>query len=221
MRYRSRPARLLAAAAVSALISSLAVAPSAGNAAVVNVPAPDDITVELVSVNGPGCPVGTAIADVSPDRHAFTIAYDRYIVQSGPGISPVEGRKNCALRVKVHVPNGITFAIAEADYRGFADLSRRAKLVQKASYYFAGNSLTVPVEHVINGEKYDNWQTTDITPVAALIWRPCGEDRLFVINTELRVLRGNDPNKIEWGAMDSTDGSISTVYHMAFRTCPT
>lgn len=220
MKYRmSRPARLLAAAAVSALISSIAVAPSAGNAAVVNVPGPDQITVELVTINGSGCPRNTATVAVSPDHEAFTVAYNEYLVQTGPGISPIEARKNCQLSVKVHVPNGITFAIAQADYRGFADLGRGARLLQKASYYFQGHSETLPVDHWINGAKYDNWQATDVTPVAALVYRPCGENRLLNINTELRVQRGSDRNKIDWGAMDSTDGSIRTVFHLRFRNC--
>ena len=47
----------------------------------------------------------------------------------------------------------------------------------------------------------DNWQTTDSTPVAALVFAPCGVDHNFNINTELRVNAGasNKVSFIEMG----------------------
>ena len=44
--------------------------------------------------------------------------------------------------------------------------------------------------------------------------------RNFNINTELRVTAGSDPSKVSFMTMDSTDGDISTVYHLAWKECP-
>jgi hypothetical protein len=50
---------------------------------------------------------------------------------------------------------------------------------------------------------------------------PGGERRNFNINTELRVSAGSsDPKKTtSFMTMDSTDGSINTTYHFAWKRC--
>lgn len=53
------------------------------------------------------------------------------------------------------------------------------------------------------------------------MWAPCGEERNFNINTELRVNKGSsDPSEMSFMAMDSTDGSIKTIYHFEWMECP-
>jgi len=121
----------------------------------------------------------------------------------------------------VHVPQGFTYAIASADYRGFLSLQPGASATQKASYYFQGSSNTVPKTHPFSGSYNDDWQATDSTDVAQLVWAPCGVLRNFNINTELRVNAGTaNPGKVSFMTMDSTDGNISTTYHMAWKECP-
>jgi Domain of unknown function (DUF4360) len=45
--------------------------------------------------------------------------------------------------------------------------------------------------------------------------------RNFNINTELRVYTGwSNPSSTSLIGMDSTDGSIKTTYHFAWKTCP-
>ncbi|WP_329097902.1 DUF4360 domain-containing protein [Actinomadura citrea] len=66
-----------------------------------------------------------------------------------------------------------------------------------------------------------NWQFSDRTDVSELVFKPCGEDRNFNINTELRVYKGtSDAAKTSFMAFDSTDGSVRTTYHFAWKKCP-
>jgi hypothetical protein len=83
-------------------------------------------------------------------------------------------------------------------------------------------SPTAYINHPFTGPISDDWQNTDITDVAALVYAPCGERRNFNINTELRVGAGtSDPTKTtSFIAMDSTDGNIDTTYHFAWKKCP-
>lgn len=61
---------------------------------------------------------------------------------------------------------------------------------------------------------------TDTVPVAALVFAPCGEERNLNINTELQIDPGtSSPSATSFLAMDSTDGTIRTVYHVALRQC--
>jgi hypothetical protein len=122
----------------------------------------------------------------------------------------------------VNVPQGFTYGIAQADYRGFGHLERGATGMERANYYFQGMSPTAYKTHNYTGPLSDDWQATDTVEVAAIVYSPCGERRNFNINTELRVNAGtSDPKKTtSFMSMDSTDGSIDTVYHFAWKTCP-
>ncbi|MFD9689688.1 DUF4360 domain-containing protein [Kitasatospora sp. NPDC059146] len=183
---------------------------------------PDRIVIDVATVNGSGCPAGTAAVAVSPDNTAFTVTYSSYLAQVGVGSKPTDFRKNCQLDLRVHVPQGFTYAIASADYRGFAHLEQGANGTERANYYFQGDSQTSYQSHRFDGPKDDSWQATDTVDVAALVFAPCGEERNFNINTELRVAGGSSDqaHTTSFMTMDSTDGNINTTYHLAWKQCP-
>ncbi|CAM3862436.1 DUF4360 domain-containing protein [Nocardiopsis rhodophaea] len=204
-------------AGAAALLSSLLAAPASADF-VITPPPPGSIAIDLVTVNGSGCRPGTAAVAVAPDNTAFTVTYSEYLAMAGAGAKPTDSRKNCQLAVQVKVPQGYTYAIARADYRGYADLKKGATGTQKANYYFQGMPETVPVTHNLDGPHADNWQFGDETGV--YVYAPCNAIRNFNINTELRVNAGtSDPNTTSFMAMDSTDGSITTVYHFSWKKC--
>jgi Domain of unknown function (DUF4360) len=182
-------------------------------------PPPDRITVRLVSVRGSGCPANTAEVALAPDKTAFTVTYSHYIVQAGKGTKPTDSRKNCQLMVHVHVPQGFTYAIAQADYRGYANLARNTTGSHITHYYFQGSSDTYHTRHDFRGAYDDFWQATDRVAVDQLVYKKCGEDRDFAINTDMRVA-ASASSPTSWMQMDSTDGSISTIYHFAWKRCP-
>ncbi|KAB1148793.1 DUF4360 domain-containing protein [Streptomyces luteolifulvus] len=210
---------LLLSGAVAALLTTAlpSRAPSGGW----EDPPPDKIIIKIATVNGSGCPQGTTAIAVSEDNTAFTVTYSDYLAQAGGNSDPTAFRKNCQLNLVVHVPQGFTYAIASADYRGFASLQSGASGTQRASYYFQGSPNTATRTHPFSGPYNDNWQATDSTDWAQLVWAPCGVQRNFNINTELRVNAGSQaPGRVSFMTMDSTDGDISTVYHLAWKECP-
>jgi len=185
-------------------------------------PPPDEqIVIDVITVNGSGCPAGTAAVAVAPDNTAFTVTYSNYLAQVGVGARPTDFRKNCQLALEVHVPSGFTYAILQADYRGYAFLMGGATAIQRANYYFQGLTPTTFRNHSFAGPLDDNWQTTDTSDIASVSWAPCGERRFLNINTELRVAAGtsNPATTTSFIAMDSTDGSITTTYHFAWKHC--
>jgi len=207
---------MLSVMAATSLALSLLVAPGAPSTA--DVVPPGQITVDVVTVNGSGCPIGTAAVAVADDNTAFTVTYSDYTAQAGAGSTPTQFRKNCQLNVRVHYPQGFTFGIAKADYRGFASLPRGAKGVQRASYYFSGSSSTTTSTHNITGPKSDNWQFTDQTDVAEIVFAPCGMVRNVNVNSEVRAFT-NSSNEASFVSMDSTDGSVNTRYQFAWKRC--
>ncbi|MGK5734092.1 DUF4360 domain-containing protein [Streptomyces sp. URMC 124] len=209
---------VIGSAAVALLAASIV--PSSATAD--GEPPPDKIVIDVVGVNGSGCPAGTASLTVSPDNTAFTVTYSNYQAQVGVGAKPTDFRKNCQLSLNVHVPQGFTYAVAQADYRGFAHLEKGAAGLERANYYFQGMSQTTYVNHHFTGPLHDNWQTSDTTDIDSVVYAPCGAVRYLNINTELRVDAGTSDTTrtTSFLAMDSTDGSISTLYHFAWKQCP-
>jgi hypothetical protein len=215
--------RLLTYAAAAAL--AFALSPAAAQASSthpLSAPPPGQITISIVTVNGSGCPAGTAAVAVSPDNTAFTVTYSDYLAQVGVGAKPTDRYRNCQLNLSVHVPQGFTYAIASADYRGFADLASGATGTETANYYFQGDPQTTPSSHPFNGPYEDNWEGVDSVPVAALIFAPCGAQRNFNVNTQLLVNPGtsNTSTTNSFMTMDSTDGAVTTIYQFAWKTCP-
>ncbi|WP_370147038.1 DUF4360 domain-containing protein [Kitasatospora sp. GAS206B] len=205
-------------AAVPLLASSMLMGGPAQARALDNTPG---FTVGLVTLNGSGCPAGTANIAVSPDDTAFTVTYSKYLAQVGVGASPIDFRKNCQLVVQVNAPQGFTYAVAEADYRGYAYLANGASSQEQANYYFQGMSPTANVTHSFTGPMDSDWQATDTTSVASLIWAPCGATRDLNINTQLHLNAGtsNLSTTTSFMTMDSTDGSLTTTYHLSWEQC--
>jgi hypothetical protein len=199
--------------------SPVSAAPLVGSPTVA--PPSDRIVIDVVTVNGSGCPAGTAAVAVSPDNTAFTVTFSNFLAQVGIGSKPTDFRKNCQLNILVHVPQGFTYAIAEADYRGFASLAQGATGMQLANYYFQGTPMTTLKSHQVRGPFLDDWLATDLVDIAALVFAPCGALRNLNINTELRAVVGtsNPRTTTSFIMMDSADGSITTTYHFAWKRC--
>jgi hypothetical protein len=184
-------------------------------------PDPGTIYITDMTYNGSGCPAGSTVAHVADDATTLTVIHSKFLAQVGPGIMMSEGRKNCQINLGLFVPQGFSYAVASVDYRGYAELAAGATGRQKATYYFEGQPVQGSTEHVFKGAFDDNWHVNETADVAALVWSPCGEKRNLNINAEVRLSRGSSPaNASSYMTMDSEDGSIETIYHVAWKTCP-
>jgi hypothetical protein len=208
---------MLGMSVVATMILSALVAPVDSPAT--SVPT-EKITLDIKTINGSGCPAGTATAsaDVASDNTAFTVHYTNFTAKAGGGASALEARKNCQINVLVHVPQGFTYAIASAEYRGFAHLESGASALEQANYYFAGTSPTARVRHTFPGPFHGVWRAVDTTDVADLVFAPCGESRNLNINAELRADAGGSSGA-SFIEMDSEHASVDTIYHFAWKDC--
>ncbi|MGW4210321.1 DUF4360 domain-containing protein [Lentzea sp. NPDC004789] len=205
---------MINAIVAAALAMSTAVLPQT------DVPPPGRVTIDVATVNGTGCPNGTAGVEVSPDNTTFHVIYSSYIALVGVGAGPTDFRKNCQLNLRVNVPEGFTYGISEVDYRGFVQLAPGANSSLRSTYYFQGSPQTEYKSHKWQGPVSDEWQATDVDWM--IVYRPCGGSRNINLNTELRVNAGtSDPKTTtSFMAMDSTDAYIATDYHFAWKRCP-
>jgi hypothetical protein len=131
-----------------------------------------------------------------------------------------DDRRNCQLVLNVRAPQGFSYSVVKADYRGFASLAEGATGWGQANYYFQGQTPTARIRREISGPFVDNWQVTHETDLARRVWSPCGMRRFLNVNTALRVdPGGSDPTANSFMSMDSTDGSVSSSYHLEWKRC--
>lgn len=172
---------------------------------------PGNVTIEVLTVAGEGCPAGSSVVGMSPDDEAFTVTYGDFIVQAkGSG-----AHKTCEITLKIHHPEGYTYGIAATDYRGFANLGTGSQGVAKAHYFFPG----LPTRHssrTYPGPMSDNWQVTDLPDPGSVVHGPCKDRKPLTIKAELRV---SGKAAESFMTMDSTDSSVSAKFKLSWRKC--
>ncbi|SDZ00628.1 protein of unknown function [Amycolatopsis xylanica] len=198
---------MLTTAAATLLAVSSAVVPATGTD---EVPA----SVEVASVNGSGCPAGTA--DTSASGNTFSVSYRAFFAQAGGGANPADSRRNCQLSLRVSLPPGYTYGLAATSYTGFAHVEEGASALHRVSFYFQGTSPTVAVDHPFTGPLTGEWRS-DYRP-AEIVYSPCGDDRNLNINAELRV-RTTDPSKRSFLVADASRGALRAKYEFAVKPC--
>jgi hypothetical protein len=127
---------------LGALLGLAASAPTAGPDPQA-VPNNQDIQIESLNYAGSGCPANSVAPSLSDDRTLLTLAFDKYIAQSGHNIPPTDNRKNCQLTLKLRYPAGFQYSVFTADYRGYASIKANATGTCKTTYYFSGSQQQV------------------------------------------------------------------------------
>jgi hypothetical protein len=174
------------------------------------------ITLDVISVNGSGCPLGGATVVMQPDNTGFRITYKDFVARDGGSAAPTDFRQNCQVNVQLHVPQGFTYAVSSADYRGRASLGFAATALERTNYYFQGSPENNVADHVFAGPLHGAWHTTDVTDSSDLVFAPCGIYRNLNINTELRV---NSPYGSSWMSLKSSDGDVDTIVNFSWKHC--
>jgi hypothetical protein len=119
----------------------------------------------------------------------------------------------------VHAPGGFTYAVATDTSRGFASIAKGATGESVNSYFFQGDPATAATTHTF-GQMEDSFEVTDSVDVAALVFAPCGAERLLNINTSLKVNKGKQAkDATSFMEMDSNDAAINTIYHFSWKKC--
>ncbi|WP_370947084.1 DUF4360 domain-containing protein [Amycolatopsis sp. cg5] len=179
-------------------------------------PVTDEVPVgaEVVTVNGSGCPAGTAETSIS--GNTFSVSYRGFFAQAGGGASPVDSRRNCQLSVRTSLPPGYTYGLAATSYTGFAYLEAGVSALHRVSLYFQGTSSTVAVDRPFTGPLAGEWRS-DYRP-AEIVYSPCGDSRNLNINAELRVAT-TDPAKRGFLVADASRGVLRAKYDFVTKRC--
>jgi hypothetical protein len=183
-------------------------------------PDPSEVHINGISYGGPGCPAGSVGEYLSDDAKAFTLAFDEFSVEKGPGIPLSESRKFCNVNLDLHIPQGWQYSVFKVDYRGFADLPRGTYGIQQSTYRFSGSAgrrSQVKLRTLLRGSFSDDYEINDTLGVTSLVWSPCGVNRALNIKAEARL--GGNRRLNSFMTVDTIDGEFKTIYKLQWRRC--
>jgi hypothetical protein len=206
-----------AAGPVSSAVPTDGLAGGVSSAIATDEPAPGSAAVELVTVNGSGCPAGQGSATLSEDLTTLSLTAPAYQARAGGTAGPTDFRKNCQLNVKVNQPADWTYAVIAVESAGFADLAAGARGLSRIAIYLQGMSANVLSSEPFVGPFTEDWATTGPIDVASRIFAPCDAQRNLNVNTELRVSVGAS-NRLVTSLLERNG---DTVLRLAWKQCPT
>ena len=170
-----------------------------------------------ITYGGTGCPQGTVSAAFTQDRKTVTMIFDQFLAQTGPGLKPTDSRKACQVNVDLRYPSGWSYSVMKVDYRGYVGIPYGFSALQKATYYFSGDSGQYVSTSRFRGPMYEDYTITDQFPVERFDWSPCGSVQRGNIKASVE-LRGDlsEPALI---TVDSIDGKVKQIYGLLWRRC--
>jgi hypothetical protein len=179
--------------------------------------APDEqVAIEIVAVNGPGCPAGTVTLSALPGNTGFQLHYTDHRVSAG-GDLPAVARRNCHVELAVHAPDGFAYAVKRVDYRGALHVEPGASTALRPSFHFTGWAPLILQLHTFAGPLNGGWQATDNIEPAARAFSSCNEPRNIHIHNELRANAGSAAEQSSWISL--SDADAQALFEFDWRPC--
>ncbi len=180
---------------------------------------PPWVTIDSVKYAGTGCPAGSVMENLSDDYKAFSLMFDDYVVEAGPGVSRREMRKACQINVDLKFPQGWSFSIMDVDYRGYVSLDRGVTGVAQSDYYFQGQRGSARLKTNFRGPVDKDYEYRDRLGMSSVVWSPCGANRSLNIKSQIRVDNRRNRNGTGLLTLDSIDGEVKHIYGIQWRRC--
>jgi hypothetical protein len=176
----------------------------------------DDIYLGIPGYGGSGCPAGSVSVTLSPDRQSLSLLFDKYYVEVGGYTGKNFDRKNCAVAIPVHVPQGYSVSVLNVDYRGFNHLPRYASSQFNVEYFFAGTQ-GPSFRKNYYGPLDSDYLVTNQLLATSVIWSNCGADVNLRTNSSIRL--SSYTNEEAFSSLDSEDITAAIVYRLQWRRC--
>jgi hypothetical protein len=173
--------------------------------------------IDSITYGGSGCSQGTVASSISEDLTTFTLIFDEFIAETGPGKTIGDSRKNCQVNVDLRYPPGWTYSIVYVDYRGFVSIPKGTTANQTSTYYFSGEQKQSSYKSVFNGPYENNYLVSDKIAIRERVWSPCR--RVVQGNVNAAVSISGDRTKSALMTVDSIDGKVEQKFHIEWLKC--
>lgn len=185
----------------------------------------DHIKIESITASGSGCPKGSWTADKVPEGNAFTLTFEKYVIEAPASSTPTKTTLDCTLSLKLQTPKDLSYAVTSFQYFGYANLSAGMKASLDASYAFAGSGVSerpAPFHYDFPVPYETTYAVNDDVEArgAATSYSPCDVSTTLTIRTRLTLENaGAAPGIL---AMDNTDARArgAMKVNVFTRGCP-
>jgi hypothetical protein len=209
---------LIVGGCAAALVTSAFLAQSRPSGATQLRPSSVAAGIRVMTVNGSGCPGGTARTYALPGQDGFRATYTKFRAVTGQG-NVLNFRKNCQFSVRMQPPPGYAYTAVSAQYRGSARLAKGMRGMQQTSYYLPGQPRTVTQSHPLSGPLNGRWNHNEHVMLSALGHQPCGQAVLLNINAQLITYPGRAASgPVNYLSLNSADHG-STIYRFTRAAC--
>lgn len=186
------------------------------SAAAIADPPPGEITIVLKTISGSGCADGNVDVRLSEDNMGFSIWRKAMRVETGGGADPADAQKSCQIGVAVSTfqSGKPTYSIRPAESSGSAHLESGASGALTTRAHFHGTPEPPPRTDVLLSPFSGAWLFTAPDEFPPL--KPCHEERLFNISTELRI----DPGTSDKAKTSHMTAGGEAAYKFTWKRCP-
>ena len=190
-------------------------------------PAPIDIQVQVVRMQGTGCPSGGAVATLAPDGSAVSILFDKMATELPAG-GPTIGQKNCMVHLSLKFGGQYRVAIVGSDARGFVSIPAGGRSTISVQHYSIFTMDPKIIKRMNLAQQFIGPVTQDVMLHSDFrdvpMWSYCGTQlrggSLSLMQVALTINSANsNPNENLIAAIDSLDiGNVPTLTYQLLWT---
>ncbi|MCP4745223.1 MAG: DUF4360 domain-containing protein [Desulfobacteraceae bacterium] len=181
----------------------------------------DSIYIYDFAYGGNGCPQGSVDALMTSSYGYISVFFDEFYASSAESSSGRD-RKSCNMGLSIHVPQGLTVALVQVDYRGHVDVPPGGYAEFMADYFFAGEITGAS----FSKEWYDSlkWIEDDFVVsdkfyTGAVVYGECGKDVIMRANTSIKAYEDESTGADAYAAVDTADIGTSIIYQLKWKSC--
>ena len=147
------------------------------------------------------------------------MSFSEFSAEIGEGVPSGYNSSKCKIKIDLRFPQGWSYTLFDADYRGEVYLEEGVSADFSSKYYFQSNpSNNVVFSSHLNGEYDDFFHRRDSLGMSDLVWSPCGKDRALNVESEVK-LRASDRESSGVFFIDSMDGVFTHKYGIQWSSC--
>jgi len=189
------------------------------------VPPAHSVSISGVIFGGTGCTKNDTSLAMSDDGQTMTLIHDAFVVEAGRIVNPngsvafkSNNRKNCAVSLQLNYPQGFSFVVAHATFRGFADIAKGATGIQTTTYNWAGHTETAKGQSKQAGPFMNTYSYSD--EVQDLAYSDCNGKSRLTYNAQVAVNAGTaDRTLTSYMTLDTQEVNVSTEWNFSWKHC--
>ncbi|MFW7377806.1 MAG: DUF4360 domain-containing protein [Oligoflexus sp.] len=182
-------------------------------------PGDTQVNIKNVSFAGSACGPGTVSLNLSDDLQAFTLIFNDFVAEAGPGIDPSLARVNCIIDIELEQKAMWSFALIKADFRGFVDLEEGLTASLRGQYSFPdGSTGAISFAEEFAGAITENFSSTQTIDERELLWSPCASNQVQ-LTSEAIIDAQIAEDSFGVLAVDSLDGELVQSFTLRWKPC--